>query len=172
MLVSVSCGSTYAPLHAEPRPTRMFLGHLAHRFGGANVALVSVLVEALGLGLIERAPGLALGLTGAALTGLGYSLVYPGLGVEAVRRVPADSRGLAMGAYTAFLDVALGLSTPALGLLASAAGFGAVFLASAVASLCAASIAASFLLSAPARPHLRDFGNAGEQSVFSERRSI
>ena len=127
--------------------TRMFLGHLADRFGGAKVALISVLVEALGLGLIELAPGLALALTGAALTGLGYSLVYPGLGVEAVRRVPADSRGLAMGAYTAFLDVALGFGTPALGLLANVAGLGAVFLASAVAALCAAPIAASFLRS-------------------------
>jgi MFS family permease len=134
--------------------TRMFLGHLADRFGGAKVALISVLVEAVGLGLIELAPGLALALIGAALTGLGYSLVYPGLGVEAVRRVPADNRGLAMGAYTAFLDVALGFGTPALGLLANIAGLSAVFLASAVAALCAVPIAASFLRSStsPATP--------------------
>ena len=71
--------------------------------------------------------------------------------VEAVRRVPAQSRGLAMGAYTAFLDVALGFVIPALGLLASVAGLGAVFVASAVAALCAAPIAASFLC-ASARP--------------------
>jgi MFS family permease len=129
--------------------TRLFLGHLADRFGGATVALVSVLVEAAGLGLIELAPGLALALTGAALTGLGYSLVYPGLGVEAVRRVPPDSRGLAMGAYTAFLDVALGFGTPVLGLLADVAGLSGVFLASAVAALCAAPIAATFLRSSP-----------------------
>src|SRR4051812_28394334 len=134
--------------------TRLFLGHLAARFGGAKVALVSMLIEAAGLGLIELAPGLALALTGAALTGLGYSLVYPGLGVEAVRRAPADSRGLAMGAYTAFLDVALGFGTPALGLLANVAGLGAVFLARAVAALGAAPIAASFLRppASPAAP--------------------
>ena len=125
--------------------TRLFLGHLADRFGGAKVALICVIVEAAGLGLMELAPGLALALTGAALTGFGYSLVYPGLGVEAVRRVPAQSRGLAMGAYTAFLDVALGFGTPALGLLASVAGLSAVFMVSAVAALCAAPIAASFL---------------------------
>jgi len=41
-------------------------------------------------------------LAGAVLTGVGYSLVYPGLGVEAVRRVPPESRGLAMRAYTTF----------------------------------------------------------------------
>jgi MFS family permease len=50
-----------------------------------------------------------------------------------------------MGAYTAFLDVALGFGTPALGLLADFAGLGTVFLVSAMAALCAAPIAASFL---------------------------
>jgi len=125
--------------------TRLFLGHLADRFGGAKVALICVIVEAAGLGLMGLAPGLALALAGAALTGVGYSLVYPGLGVEAVHRVPAQSRGLAMGAYTAFLDVALGFGTAALGLLASVAGLNAVFIVSAVAALCAAPIAASFL---------------------------
>lgn len=125
--------------------TRIVLGHVADRFGGAKVALICVLVEAAGLTLIELGPRFALALSGAALTGFGYSLVYPGLGVEAIRRVPAQSRGLAMGAYTAFLDVALGFGTPALGLLASSAGLGAVFVVSALAALCAAPIAASFL---------------------------
>jgi MFS family permease len=134
--------------------TRIVLGHLADRFGGAKVALICVLVEGAGLALMELAPGLALALTGAVLAGFGYSLVYPGLGVEAIRRVPAQSRGLTMGAYTAFLDVALGFGTPALGLLASVAGLGAVFVASAVAALCAAPIAASFLC-ASARPVTR-----------------
>lgn len=124
---------------------RITLGHLADRLGGANVALACVLVEAAGLALMALAPHLALALTGAALTGFGYSLVYPGLGVEAIRRVPPQDRGLAMGAYTAFLDVALGFGTPALGLLANFAGLGGVFLVSAVAALCAAPIAASFL---------------------------
>jgi MFS family permease len=124
---------------------RLLLGHLADRIGGAKVALASVLVEAAGLALMDIAPGFALTLLGAALTGFGYALVYPGLGVEAIRRVPPQSRGLAMGAYTAFLDVALGFGTPALGLLASFAGLGAAFGASAVAALCTAGIAASFL---------------------------
>ncbi len=69
--------------------TRFFLGHLADRFGGAKVALICVLVEAAGLALIWASPWLALALLGAALTGFGYSLVYPGFGVEAVRRAPA-----------------------------------------------------------------------------------
>jgi predicted MFS family arabinose efflux permease len=82
---------------------------------------------------------------GAVLTGLGYALVYPGLGVEAVRRAPPESRGLAMGAYTAFLDVALGFGSPTLGLLAGWAGLSSVFLASALLVLGAMIIALRLL---------------------------
>jgi predicted MFS family arabinose efflux permease len=46
-----------------------------------------------------------------------------------------------MGAYTAFLDLALGVGGPALGLVASGAGLGAVFLASSLVTLCAVPIA-------------------------------
>src|SRR5262249_43026303 len=104
-----------------------------------------VLIEAAGLALLWLAPGRAVAAAGAALAGFGYALVYPGLGVEAVRRVPPHSRGLAMGAYTAFLDVALGFGSPALGLGASGAGLGAVFLVAALAALCAATIAGRLL---------------------------
>jgi MFS family permease len=131
--------------------TRISLGHLADRFGGAKVALICVLIEAAGLGLIWLSPSLAPALIGAALTGSGYSLVYPGFGVEAVRTAPAQSRGLAMGAYTAFLDVALGFGTPALGLLADFTGLGTVFLASMLAAVAAAGIAAAILY--PPHPH-------------------
>jgi MFS family permease len=137
---------------------RFTLGHLADRLGVAKVALACVLVEAVGLCLLAFAPHLALALLGAALTGFGYSLVYPGLGVEAMRRVRSQDRGLAMGAYSAFLDVALGFGTPALGLLANFADLGSVFLVSAVAALCTAPIAVSFL-----RPSA---ATAAPQTVF------
>ena len=83
-----------------------------------------------------------------AVTGFGYSLVYPGFGVEAVHRAPPQCRGLAMGAYTAFLDLALGLANPALGLVASGTGLRGVFLVSTLIVLCAAAIALR-LLNAP-----------------------
>ena len=124
---------------------RLFLAHLADQFAAAKVALLTVLVEAVGLVLLAVAPSLAGALAGAALTGFGYSLVYPALGVEAVRSVPPQNHGLAMGAYTAFLDVALGLGTPALGFLAERAGLGSAFVASALAALGTAAIA-GFLL--------------------------
>ena len=129
---------------------RVVFGHLPDRRGGARVALISVLLEAAGLALIWVAPRAALALLGAVLAGLGYSLVFPGFGVEAVRRAPPQSRALAMGAFTACLDLALGLGNPALGLIAGRAGVAAVFLASALTVLCAAGVAIR-LLHAPSR---------------------
>ena len=101
------------------------------------MALVCVLIEAAGLALIWLAPCPPSRCSARRSPGFGYSLVYPGFGVEAVRRAPPQSRGLAMGAYTAFLDVALGFGGPALGLVAGAAGLGSVFLVSASALRCA-----------------------------------
>jgi MFS family permease len=128
---------------------RLVFGHLPDRLGGAKVALLCVLIEAAGLALIWLAPGRALAATGAALSGFGYSLVYPALGVEAVRRASPQSRGLAMGAYTVFLDVALGFGSPVLGLVAGWTGLGSVFLASMLAVLGAAFIAMRLLVAAP-----------------------
>jgi len=120
---------------------RVVFGHLPDKIGGASVALVCVLIEAAGQALIWVAPWSSLALFGAALTGFGYSLVYPRLWRGSGRRAPPESRGLAMGAYTAFLDLALGLANPALGLVASGAGLGEVFLASTLVVLSAAAIA-------------------------------
>ena len=134
---------------------RLFFGHTPDRLGGAKVALVSVFVEAAGLGLIWFASTAVLAAAGAALTGFGYALVYPGLGVEAVRRVPPQSRGLAMGAYTVFLDVALGFGSPVLGLIADWTGLSSVFLVSAIIVLGAAGVAAWLLHSSRRSAHKR-----------------
>ena len=58
---------------------------------------------------------------------------------------PPESRGTAMGAYTACLDIALGISGPALGLVATGASLGAVFLSTALVVLCAAAVAVRLL---------------------------
>jgi MFS family permease len=124
---------------------RVAFGHLPDRLGGARVALWFVLIETAGLVLMWLAAGVAVATLGAALTGFGYALVFPALGVEAVRRAPPESRGVAMGAYTACLDIALGVSGPLLGAIASRTGLGCVFLASAVI-VCGAEFIAGRLL--------------------------
>ncbi|WP_027548181.1 arabinose transporter [Bradyrhizobium sp. WSM2254] len=120
---------------------RVFFSHLADKIGGAKVALVCAAIEAGGQALIWLAARPDMALAGAALTGFGFSLIYPGFGVEAVRRVPAQSRGLAMGAYTAFLDLAQGLASPALGLIAAGARLNVLFLVSSATVLCASCVA-------------------------------
>ncbi len=120
---------------------RVLFGHLPDRLGGARVALVCVLIEAAGLALIWLAPDHIVATAGAALAGFGYSLVFPGLGVEAVHRAPPQGRGVAMGAYTACLDVAIGFGSPALGLAAGWVGLDSVFLASGLITVCGAVIA-------------------------------
>jgi MFS family permease len=67
---------------------RMALGHLPDRVGGMKVASFCMLIEAVGLTLIWRASGALAALVGVTIAGVGYSLVYPGLGVEAIRLAP------------------------------------------------------------------------------------
>lgn len=124
---------------------RILLGSLPDRMGGAKVALIFIFVEAAGLALIWLATAPAIALLGSVLVGVGYSLVYPGFGIEAVSAVDAENRGLAMGIFTAFLDLALGIASPALGMLASLTDLDMVFLISAVAVGSSALVAATLL---------------------------
>ena len=114
---------------------RSVAGHLPDHFGGRRVAAVSMLAIMSGQLLLWRAPSPAFALCGAGLTGFGCSLIFPALGVEALRQVPLQSRGIALGAFSAFQDVAVGLTGPVLGLLAAFAGAPSAFLAGAIAAV-------------------------------------
>ena len=71
-----------------------------------------------------------------------------------------------MGAYTACLDLALGLASPALGLIASRAGLGAVFLASTLVVLCGASIAVRLLFAPPLSDGAADRSPGGQNEIL------
>jgi MFS family permease len=128
---------------------RIFFSHLPDQ-GGAKVALVCVLIEVAGLLLIWQAGSPMIAYAGAALAGFGYSLAFPGFGVEAVRRAPPQSRGAAMGAFVAFFDIAIGLTGPTAGAIAGAAGVNAVYLAGACAVVLSAFVAAYLMANKPA----------------------
>ncbi len=113
---------------------RLLFGNLINRLGGFRVAIVCLSVETLGLLLLWLAPSQELAMAGAALTGFGFSLVFPALGVEAVNLVPASSRGAAVGAYSLFIDMSLGITGPVAGAIAAGYGFSAIFLFAAVAA--------------------------------------
>ena len=128
---------------------RLLFAHLPDKIGGGKVALVCVLIEAAGQLLIWQADHVLMAYAGAALTGFGFSLAFPGFGVEAVRRAPPQSRGAAMGAFMAFLDISLGITGPAAGAIASAAGVSTVYLAGAGAVALAAIVAVVLIVNPP-----------------------
>ncbi|CAG2153602.1 putative MFS-type transporter YfcJ [Cupriavidus yeoncheonensis] len=120
---------------------RVLFGPLPDRLGGARTAAIFIAIHSAGLALIWLSPEAWLAFVGSAMAGFGYALVYPGFGMEAMARAPAQARGLAMGVYTAFIDLALGIFTPLLGLVANVLGLDMIFLIAALLALCAVPIA-------------------------------
>jgi MFS family permease len=110
------------------------------RFGGYRVALTCLTVESLGTVLLWQSTLPWTAYTGAALAGLGFSLVFPALGVEAVKRVPPHNRGTALGVYTAFADISFFLTGPLAGAVIGIWGYSSVFLFACVSVLCALGI--------------------------------
>ncbi|GBQ24828.1 major facilitator superfamily transporter [Tanticharoenia sakaeratensis NBRC 103193] len=107
---------------------RFVLSRQIGRFGGTRVAVVSLVVEAVGLMMLWRSGSSTAAAMGAAITGAGFSLVFPALGVLAVDRAGPENRGAALGAFSVFLDLAIGFSGPALGLVAEYGGYPPLFL--------------------------------------------
>lgn len=106
-----------------------------NRFGGFSSAIVCMSIETLGLGLLWLAPTTAVALIGAGLTGFGLSLVYPALGVEAIKQVPSSSRGAGLSAYAVFFDLALAIAGPLMGAVALNLGYAWIFFCAALLSI-------------------------------------
>jgi MFS family permease len=122
---------------------RVVLGSVPDRISGYRVALSSLVIEALGQAMLWGAHHEIVALAGALVTGLGCALVFPALGVEALKRVLPANRGSAMGAFVAFLDIAYGVSGPAAGVIAGQFGYAAVYLFGTACALLGAALVAT-----------------------------
>lgn len=104
----------------------LFIGAI-NRLGGFTSAIVCMGVETLGLILLWVSPSTGFALAGAGLTGFGLSLVYPALGVEAIKQVPLSSRSAGLSAYAVFFDLALAIAGPVMGAIALGMGYASIF---------------------------------------------
>lgn len=102
--------------------SRLLLGRLPDIVGPRRTALGAGLVQGLGLIGVGAAQSLPAALVAAAVMGTGMSLLFPSLALLVVDRVEPARRGAAMGAFTAFFDLGVGLGAPFAGLVASWTG--------------------------------------------------
>jgi len=107
---------------------RILFANSIDKYGGMKVAICCIGLETIGLLIIWLAYVPHVALIGAGVTGLGFSLVFPALGVEAVKAVPSSNKGAALGGYGLFLDISLGLTGPLVGAVASHFGMMYIFL--------------------------------------------
>jgi MFS family permease len=114
--------------------TRLAGGDLPDRIGPLRCAAGAAMVEVVGLALIAIATSLPVALAGAVGMGAAFALIYPSLSLVVVNSVSEARRGSALGTFTAFFDVGVGLGGPLAGAAASLAGYSAAFW---LASACA-----------------------------------
>ena len=122
--------------------TRLLLGRLPDRVGARPSAIAAGCAEAAGLALLAASTAWWLALAGAVVMGWGFSLLYPALALFVVNRVPDERRGAALGAFTAFFDLGVGLGGPLAGAVAALGGYAAAFWVASALAVAAALIAA------------------------------
>jgi MFS family permease len=123
--------------------TRLLAGRLPDVVGPRQTAVGAAAMESAGLAIIALAHSTGTAVAGAVVMGFGFSVLYPSLALMVVDRVGEERRGAALGTFTAFFDVGIGLGAPIAGAIAAAAGYPAAFWAAAGAALLGGMVAAA-----------------------------
>lgn len=119
---------------------RLFFSSFPDKYGGYKVTLVSLIIEIIGQLTIGYSTSKAMAIIGCSLTGAGFSLLFPSLGVLAIKKVKPQMRGTALGAYAAFFDLSLGLAAPIAGLIASWFTYQSVYIFGGISCLLAITV--------------------------------
>ena len=127
-------------------------GWLPDRFGSIPCAIGAAIAEATGLVVLAEAHNLIEALIGAVAMGCGFSLLFPSLALVVINRVPESRRGAAMGTFTAFFDLGVGVGSPIAGAAAAIGGYEAAFLLAAAFALGTVVVALSLRATIAAAP--------------------
>ena len=122
---------------------RLLAGRLPDRVGARRTAVGAAAAQAAGLVVIALAPGLPAAVAGALLMGTGFSLLYPSLALMVVEAASEQRRGTALGGFTAFFDIGMGLGAPLVGATVALFGYAAGFWVGAAFALAGALLTAA-----------------------------
>lgn len=111
---------------------RLAGGGLVDRLGPVPCAAAAGLAEAGGLALLAGAGSFPVAVAGAMAMGIGFSLIFPALALVVVEAVDDRDRGVALGVFTGFFDIGVGVGAPLAGAVAAVAGYEAAFWVAAV----------------------------------------
>ena len=149
----VGHGATvFAAFAASVVGMRVIGGGLPDRFGSIPCIIGAAVTEAGGLLVIAAADSMPVAVLGAVAMGAGFSLLFPSLALLVVNRVPEERRGVAMGTFTAFFDLGMGIGSPLVGAAAAVGGYEAAFVLAAACALATIAVGLSLRTVAAAIP--------------------
>ncbi|MBI4217062.1 MAG: MFS transporter [Chloroflexi bacterium] len=106
---------------------RAVAGNLSDRFGRGPVLLPGFLVLAVATGLLGMATSLTALLLLGFLYGVGFGSIHPALSAYLLDHIGGESKGAAMGTFTAGFDLGIGAGSIVGGFLAEGMGLSLMF---------------------------------------------
>ena len=129
----------YFALYSAPAVmVRMFGSRLMDRVGIERMIVPSMAVLALGMALIAATGRFHMLYVAAFIGGLGHGYVYPALSALVIQRTHALASGRSSSIYSSLYDIGAMAGPYALGIVASLAGYGPMFVVSGVIALAGA----------------------------------
>lgn len=107
--------------------TRIVAGKLPDRLGGFRTGLLGCALGAAGPAVLALAQSFPVAALGAALGGVAWGLIYPGVSLLVLARVPDAQRAAGFATIGVCWDLAFGLGSVALGVIADLTSYGVMF---------------------------------------------